>query len=137
MSRANVELVRKAFEAFKSGGMEAVLPFYAPDVVCYPVSEWLEDPVYRGQPLAFGKRQIQQNHVDVVGGQTFQPGTQPRASVKLEGGARNVREQFLDFGRRKLCRLIRHCFVSPVGARWIVKLFKLQPDVEPQLPNRS
>jgi hypothetical protein len=48
MSQAHVELVRKAFEAFKFGGMEAVLPFYTPDVVCYPVSEWLEDPVYRG-----------------------------------------------------------------------------------------
>jgi ketosteroid isomerase-like protein len=48
VSQANVDLVRKAFVAFKSGGMEAVLPFYAQDVVCYPVSEWLEDPVYRG-----------------------------------------------------------------------------------------
>jgi hypothetical protein len=44
VSQEEVDLVRKAFVAFKSGGMEAVLPFYAPDVVCYPVSEWLEDP---------------------------------------------------------------------------------------------
>ena len=48
MSEENVEIVRRAFEAFRSGGMEAVLPFYAPDVVCYPVSEWVEEPEYRG-----------------------------------------------------------------------------------------
>jgi ketosteroid isomerase-like protein len=48
MSQENVELVRKAFEAHRTGGIEAVLPFYAPDIVFYFDPEWLEDAVYRG-----------------------------------------------------------------------------------------
>ena len=32
----NVELARKATDAFNSGGAEAMLPFYAEDVVWYP-----------------------------------------------------------------------------------------------------
>ena len=34
--KENVELVRKATDAFNSGGAEAMLPFYAADVVWYP-----------------------------------------------------------------------------------------------------
>jgi uncharacterized protein len=48
MSQENMELVRKGFEAFNVGGIEALLPFYAPDTVWYSLAEWLEDPVYRG-----------------------------------------------------------------------------------------
>jgi ketosteroid isomerase-like protein len=66
MSQVNVELVRKAFEAFKSGGMESVLPFYAPDVVCYPISEWLEDPVYRGHDGALKLTAWTDNFDDVA-----------------------------------------------------------------------
>jgi ketosteroid isomerase-like protein len=66
MSHENVELVRKAFEAFKSGGMEAVLPFYAPNVVCYPISEWLEDPVYRGHEGALRLTAWTDNFDDVA-----------------------------------------------------------------------
>jgi ketosteroid isomerase-like protein len=66
MSQAHVELVRKAFEAFKSGEMEAVLPFYTPDVVCYPVSEWLEDPVYRGHEGALRLTAWTDNFDDVA-----------------------------------------------------------------------
>jgi ketosteroid isomerase-like protein len=36
MPQENVELVRKATDAFNSGGAEAMLPFYAEDVVWYP-----------------------------------------------------------------------------------------------------
>ncbi len=48
MSKANVALVLKTYEAFKTGGFEAMLPFYPPDVVWHPAAEWVEDPVYLG-----------------------------------------------------------------------------------------
>lgn len=48
MSQANVELVRKAFEAYNVGGIGALLPFLASDVVWYPAPEWPEDPLYEG-----------------------------------------------------------------------------------------
>jgi ketosteroid isomerase-like protein len=48
MSQANVELVRKAFEAYAAGGLEAVLPFYTSDVVWFAASEWPEDSAYEG-----------------------------------------------------------------------------------------
>jgi ketosteroid isomerase-like protein len=48
MSHAHVELVRKAFAAYSAGGVEAVLPLYAPDVVWFPAAEWPEDSAYQG-----------------------------------------------------------------------------------------
>lgn len=48
MSQQNVELVRRAFQAFSDGGVEAVLPFFPPDVVWYTTNRWLEDSAYRG-----------------------------------------------------------------------------------------
>lgn len=48
MSKANVALVLKTYEAFKTGGFEAMLPFYPPDVVWHPAAGWVEDPVYLG-----------------------------------------------------------------------------------------
>jgi ketosteroid isomerase-like protein len=44
----NVEIVRRSFEAYASGGIEATLPFYSPDLVWDPGAEWVEDAVYRG-----------------------------------------------------------------------------------------
>jgi ketosteroid isomerase-like protein len=41
-------MVWKAFEAYSAGGIESLLPFYAPDVVLYPDPEWPEDSVYEG-----------------------------------------------------------------------------------------
>ena len=49
MSLENLDVVRKAFEAFGVGGADAVLPFYKPDVVIYPTAAWVEDPLYRGR----------------------------------------------------------------------------------------
>jgi ketosteroid isomerase-like protein len=46
VSQENVEIVRRAFQAFNSGGVEAALPFFRPDVVWYPTNQWLEDPAY-------------------------------------------------------------------------------------------
>jgi hypothetical protein len=40
--------VRRALEAANVGGVEAALPFYAADVVFYPVAGWAEDAEYRG-----------------------------------------------------------------------------------------
>jgi ketosteroid isomerase-like protein len=48
MSQTKVELVRKAFAAYAEGGLEAVLPFYTPDVVWLAASEWPEDSAYEG-----------------------------------------------------------------------------------------
>ena len=48
MSQANVELVRAAFESFNTQGIDAALPFFRPDAVWYPTSQWLEDSAYRG-----------------------------------------------------------------------------------------
>jgi ketosteroid isomerase-like protein len=48
MSQANVEIVRKSFEAHSAGGIEASLSFYAPDFVWDAGPEWLEDRIYRG-----------------------------------------------------------------------------------------
>ena len=48
MSQENVEIVHEAFSAFSVGGIEAVLPFYATDVVLHSTAEWPDDPVYRG-----------------------------------------------------------------------------------------
>ena len=40
MSQEKVELVRRAFEAYASGGVEAVVPFYTPDVVWLLADLW-------------------------------------------------------------------------------------------------
>jgi ketosteroid isomerase-like protein len=48
MSQANVEIVRKGYEALNAGGVEAALAFHAEDVLIYPTSEWPDDDVYRG-----------------------------------------------------------------------------------------
>ncbi len=48
MSQENVELVRITFDAVSVGGTEAGLPFFADDVILYPVAEWAEDPAYHG-----------------------------------------------------------------------------------------
>lgn len=48
MSEDNVALVLRTFDAFKSGGFEAMLEFFAPDVVWHPIPGWIEDAEYRG-----------------------------------------------------------------------------------------
>jgi ketosteroid isomerase-like protein len=48
MAQQNVEIVRKSFEAHSAGGIEASLPFYAPDFVWDAGPEWVEDRIYRG-----------------------------------------------------------------------------------------
>jgi ketosteroid isomerase-like protein len=48
MSQENVEIVRRAWEAYSVGGIEALLPLYRPDVRIYPTPEFLEEPIYEG-----------------------------------------------------------------------------------------
>jgi ketosteroid isomerase-like protein len=48
MSQENFEIVRRAFEAFAAGGIEAALDFFAPDVVLYAFPEWPGPSEYRG-----------------------------------------------------------------------------------------
>jgi ketosteroid isomerase-like protein len=48
MERENVALVRRTFDAYKEGGVEAMLPFFPPDLVWHPGPGWVEDTVYTG-----------------------------------------------------------------------------------------
>jgi ketosteroid isomerase-like protein len=48
MSQENVEVVRRAFEAFNEGGAEAALASFAPDVVLYAFPEWPGPSEYGG-----------------------------------------------------------------------------------------
>jgi ketosteroid isomerase-like protein len=48
VSQANVELVRDAFQAFATEGIEAALSFFSPDFVWYPTDRWLDASAYRG-----------------------------------------------------------------------------------------
>jgi ketosteroid isomerase-like protein len=48
VSGADVELVRKTFDAFAAGGFEAMLPFFPDDVVWYPAPGWVEDTEHLG-----------------------------------------------------------------------------------------
>jgi uncharacterized protein len=48
MSRDNVDLVKRTFDAFSSGGVEACLPGFSPDAVIYPFAEWPQSTEYRG-----------------------------------------------------------------------------------------
>ena len=48
MSQENVNLVVRAIEAFRVGGVEATLRFYPSDVLWHPFPEWVESTEYRG-----------------------------------------------------------------------------------------
>jgi ketosteroid isomerase-like protein len=48
MSKDNVALVLRTFDAFRVGGFEAMLEFFSSDVVWHPIPGWIEDTEYRG-----------------------------------------------------------------------------------------
>src|SRR5690348_270850 len=50
MASANVQLMRRTYEAFNAGGVEAALALnvHAEDLLIYPTSDWPDDEVYRG-----------------------------------------------------------------------------------------
>jgi ketosteroid isomerase-like protein len=49
MSQDTVELVRRAFEAYSREGLDAVLPFVAPEAVFFPDPSWMEEREYHGR----------------------------------------------------------------------------------------
>jgi ketosteroid isomerase-like protein len=59
MSQENVEIVRRAMEAFERDGIQGLIEYAHPDGVFYPDPSWLEDREYRGRAayLAFHKTQ--------------------------------------------------------------------------------
>jgi ketosteroid isomerase-like protein len=59
MSQENVELVRRAFEAFANGGADALVEYATPDCVFYPDPAWIEEDQYRGRDgfIAFNRTQ--------------------------------------------------------------------------------
>jgi ketosteroid isomerase-like protein len=48
VSEQNLAIVRRAIEAFNRGGVDALMAYHHPEVVSYPLPEWLEETVYRG-----------------------------------------------------------------------------------------
>ncbi len=48
MSQENVEIVRRVYETYAAGGVEAALPCFAPDIVLYTFPEWPGPSEYRG-----------------------------------------------------------------------------------------
>ena len=48
MSQENVEIVRRAFDAFALQGVEGVIAFAAADAVIHSMPEWPDDAEYRG-----------------------------------------------------------------------------------------
>jgi ketosteroid isomerase-like protein len=48
MSEENVETVRRTFEAFSDGGIDAALEYCDPEIEWWAPPEWLEDRLYRG-----------------------------------------------------------------------------------------
>jgi ketosteroid isomerase-like protein len=61
VSQENVEIVRRMFDAYAQGGIEALLAYFTPDCVFYPDPSWMEEPVYRGRDAfaAFAKTQTE------------------------------------------------------------------------------
>jgi ketosteroid isomerase-like protein len=48
MSDENVEIVRRAIDAFNADGVDGLVAFGREDMVTYPIPEWIEDDEYRG-----------------------------------------------------------------------------------------
>lgn len=48
MSDENVQIVRKAIDAFNESGVDGLIAYSPEDVVTYAIPEWLEDDVYHG-----------------------------------------------------------------------------------------
>lgn len=49
MSQANVEVVRRAWEAYNDRGLDAALDYYAEDCVCEDVPDLPDPATYRGK----------------------------------------------------------------------------------------
>ena len=49
MPQENLEIVRQIYQAFAAGGIEAALPYLAPNGVLHPFAEWPGPSEYRGR----------------------------------------------------------------------------------------
>jgi ketosteroid isomerase-like protein len=58
MSEENVELVRRGFEAFSDGGLDALMQFAAEDGVWRTAPEFIDAPEYRGHEGLRAKRSV-------------------------------------------------------------------------------
>ncbi len=68
MSRESVELVERAFAAYREGGIDAVMPFCAPDVVWhFDAEESVEDLAYRGRDGIRGAYEVWIESLDDFG----------------------------------------------------------------------
>jgi ketosteroid isomerase-like protein len=70
MARENEEIVRDAFEALRTCGLEAFLGRIHPDVVAHTAPEWIEGPEYRGHA---GVRSLLRVWSDNFDGWTVEP----------------------------------------------------------------
>jgi ketosteroid isomerase-like protein len=48
MSRENISVVRDAFRAFNTQGIDAALSFFSHDLVWYTTDRWVDSSAYRG-----------------------------------------------------------------------------------------
>jgi len=55
MSQENVEIVRKAFEVWNAGDMDAVREFYDPDIIVRPPEGWPEPGPFVGREAVMGQ----------------------------------------------------------------------------------
>jgi ketosteroid isomerase-like protein len=55
MSQENVEIVRKAFEAWNAGDMDAFREFYDPDIIVRPPEGWPEPGPFVGREAVMGQ----------------------------------------------------------------------------------
>jgi len=55
MSQENVEIVRKAFEVWNAGDMDAFREFYDPDIIVRPPEGWPEPGPFVGREAVMGQ----------------------------------------------------------------------------------
>ena len=58
MSQENVEIVRKAFEAWNAGDMDAFREFYDPDIIVRPPEGWPEPGPFVGREAVMGQWEL-------------------------------------------------------------------------------
>ena len=68
MSRENVEIVRRGFDAWNTGNMDALRALYDPDVIVRAVEEWPEPGPYVGREAVMRQWEKQREawNVDVL-----------------------------------------------------------------------
>jgi ketosteroid isomerase-like protein len=70
MSERDLKLVRRLFDVFNRGGIEAILEYSDPEVEWLAGSGWMEEPVYRGHEglrklNSFWEQYFESYHLDI------------------------------------------------------------------------